>query len=138
MMVGESCTPHMQARVMSILVLGEAMGNIVGKQAVTWRQAREVERHTHRKPFLDLLANLELASCVTLDLHCSLPCSYVFFCMVSCKISDPQPGIVQTECSQLILISLGGLRMVSFWLALTERIDLEYRSISRGPAGQAL
>ena len=30
-MVGESCTPHMQARVMSMLALGDAMGNIVGK-----------------------------------------------------------------------------------------------------------
>lgn len=30
-MVGESCTPHMQARVMSMLALGDAMGNIVGE-----------------------------------------------------------------------------------------------------------
>lgn len=31
MMVGESCTPHMQAKVMGMLALGDAMGNIVGQ-----------------------------------------------------------------------------------------------------------
>ena len=36
-MVGESCTPQMQARVMSMLALGDAMGNIVGKPIPTLR-----------------------------------------------------------------------------------------------------
>lgn len=31
-MVGEMCSPNMQAQVMSYLALGDAMGNILGKQ----------------------------------------------------------------------------------------------------------
>jgi hypothetical protein len=29
-MVGEACTPYMQAQLMSYLALGDAMGNIIG------------------------------------------------------------------------------------------------------------
>ena len=36
-MVGESCTPQMQARVMSMLALGDAMGNIAGKLQIFWQ-----------------------------------------------------------------------------------------------------
>lgn len=34
MMVGEMCSPRMQARVMSYLALGDAMGNILGELSV--------------------------------------------------------------------------------------------------------